>query len=108
MRRILFYFNFAATVACIVVALTKNDTSLLFYLALGFFQVITTLLTTYASISEKQNSSLFGIYWVMVFIFFLLLRLGAVKFESSLFMILPMLIALYNCFVHYKFSKLKI
>jgi len=104
MRRILFYFNLMATLTCLLFALIEGEKALAGYFFLGIFQVITSLIVSFIAFTEQKNSG-FLIYWLMVVGFFVLN--STLHLNSILFMMLPMLIALYNCYAYYRFYKLK-
>ena len=104
MRKLLFYFNLAATLSCILWALIAVEPVFAGYFYLGIFQVLTSLIISFIAFSEQKNSG-FLIYWLMVVGFFTLI--AVTRLNHAVFMVLPMLIALYNCYAYYRFYKVK-
>lgn len=105
MRLMLFNFNLIATVSCLLWALISGKGAMSGYFFLGLFQLLATLIMHFEAFSRGFKLKGFVIYWAMVLLFFVLAN--QVKLNTFLFMALPMLIALYNCYLYYWFYKQK-
>jgi hypothetical protein len=107
MREFNFYTNLVLTsIALLLILLnftfeTNDQANIIILLALGIFQVCTSLVFTIISVVEnKYLLTLFIIYWVLVIVFF--------KFIIQDYFYFCLVIALYNLYVHYcSFSKSK-
>lgn len=104
-------FNFIMNVVLTSIALllilvnsafeTNNQANIGILVALGIFQICTSIvLTLYSILKNKYLFALFIIYWILVFVFF--------KFIIRDYFYFCIVIALYNLYVHYcSFSKSK-
>lgn len=108
MRQFVFYLNLILTIVALLGIFIENVLnsdyvdSIGFLVLLGFFQVfIAFALTFYAMAYNRLLLIFYIIYWFMVVLFF--------KFLIKDFMLLSVLIALYNLYLNYcSFSDSKI
>jgi hypothetical protein len=103
MKKLVHYTNATATTICIISAIILKEQAISVYIYLGLFQIAQTFILTLISFYRKRNILETISYWFMVVGFFSLAKI--INTNPFLFLLLPMLIALYNCYLTYIYYK---
>lgn len=103
LRKITHYFNVVAVTTCIVLALIYFDKALTGYFLLGLFQVTLTLILSVTYLFKKKRLKPILVYWLLVVAYFIFILRIFIYFNNEIlgFLLPPILIAIYNCYLTY-------
>lgn len=106
MRRIVLYVNCVFVSVSAIGALLVGDEALSWYFFLGAFQLLTGFIILAMNSMTFQNKlPEILLYWGLVALYFFII-VPVVPNETIRLLVVPMLIALYHCYVTYKFTLL--
>lgn len=104
MKNIFFYLNFIFVATGFVGAIIFGTKVLSFYVLLALFQLISGLILLITRSYKKQALKKIIVYWLLVSIYFLVV-IEIISNEIIKFLIIPILIATYHCYMTYKLTK---
>ncbi len=96
-------------VVFILSALIVDTKGIGYYLYLGIFQLTITFIISMAYAFSEKLGKYIGLYWLFVVLYFftqyILSQFLNRELGQYFFSIVPMLIAIYNCYLTYKVMK---
>lgn len=102
MKTFFHYLNIILLSRCIYSAIEYGDSSLDKFLTLAIFQIFYGFAIVYTKAENLKNFKEIKIYFLAVVVYFILI-IHLVDDRTVKLLIIPLLIASYNCYVTYKF-----
>lgn len=106
-RTITHFTNCLCVCLTLLVATVYHQKALSGYFLLGVFQIAISVIITLTCSSDKNLGKPIALYWLFVALYFLVALpiLNKLGHEVFAFMFIPMLIAIYNCYLTYIIYK---
>lgn len=104
MKKIFNYVNLAFVIITIILALIHGEKALSAYFLLGFFQLTTALILLIVKSYQGKLSYEILIYWSLIITYFLIV-INIFSNMTIKLLIVPILIAIYHCYMSFKINK---
>ena len=104
MKTFFHYLNIILLSRCVYSAIEFGDSSLDKFVTLAIFQIFYGFAIVYSNAENLKNFKEIKIYFIAV-IFYFILIIHLINDRTLKLMIIPLLIASYNCYVTYKFKN---
>lgn len=101
MRQLFHYFNVIFVISVILSTFFCGESSVLFYLFLGAFQLISALVILAGKSMKLNTFKEILIYWALVLLYFAVV-VPIVDNDRMRMMVIPILIAIYHCYMTHR------
>lgn len=104
MKAVFNYINLTLVSITIILAIRYGEKALTAYFFLGIFQLISAFIILLIKYSKKEFFKEIMIYWILIILYFFIMR-NIISNEIIELLIIPILIAIYHCYMTFKITK---
>lgn len=104
MKTLFHYLNVTFVTITIILAIVNGEQALTAYFFLGVFQLISAFIMLIIFGNKEIITKEIIIYWIMIILYFSLV-INIFTNNTIKFLIIPILIAIYHCYLTFKITK---